>query len=83
MGVTIHFEGRVRDRAAMTDLLQFARRFSLERGWMIDDINEANAKLLRVDENERDCDYVGAVSGLALIPGNDCEPIKLEFDNQL
>jgi hypothetical protein len=83
MGVTIHFEGRVRDRAAMTDLLQFARRFALERGWMTDDINEANAKLLRVDENERDCDYLGPVSGLELNPGNDCEPIKLEFDNQL
>ena len=50
---------------------------------MIDDINEANANLLRVDENERDCDYVGPVSGLALNPGNDCEPIKLEFDSQL
>ena len=36
-----------------------------------------------VDENERDCVYLGPVSGLKLIPGNDCEPIKLEFDNDL
>lgn len=83
MGVTIHFRGRLRDRAAMADLLQFARRFASERGWVTDEINEANVKLLRVDEYERDCDYLGPVSGLKLIPGNDCEPIKLEFDNDL
>jgi hypothetical protein len=39
--------------------------------------------LLRVDENERDCDYVGPVSGLKLIPSSDCEPLRLEFDNDL
>jgi hypothetical protein len=83
MGVTIHFEGRLRDRAAMTDLLQFARRFASDRGWVTDEVNETNAKLLRVDENERDCDYLGPVSGLKLIPGNDCEPIKLAFDKDL
>ena len=83
MGVTIHFEGRLRDHAAMADLVQFARRFASERGWGTDEINEANVKLSRVDENERDCDYLGPVSGLKLIPGNDCEPIKLEFDNEL
>jgi hypothetical protein len=83
MGVTIHFEGHLRDHAAMKDLLQFARRFASERGWVTDDINEANVKLSRVDENERDCDYLGPLSGLKLIPGNDCEPIKLEFDNDL
>jgi hypothetical protein len=83
MWVTIHFEGRLRKGAAMADLLQFARQFALERGWETDEINQANVKLLRVDENERPCDYVGPVSGLKLIPGNDCEPIKLEFDNAL
>jgi hypothetical protein len=83
MGVTIHFEGHHRDRAAMKDLLQFARRFASERGWVTDDINEANVKLSRVDENERDCDYLGPVNGLRLIPGNDCEPMKLKFDNDL
>ena len=83
MGVTVHFEGRLRDHLAMTGLLQFARRFASERGWKIEEINEANVKLLRVDENERDCDYIGPVTGLKLIPGNDCEPVKLEFDNNL
>jgi len=83
MGVTIHFEGRVRDRAAMAHLLQFAQRFASERGWVTDEINEAKVELLCVDENEKDCDYLGPVSGLKLIPGNDCEPIKLEFDSDL
>jgi hypothetical protein len=83
MGVTIHFEGRLRDRAALTDLLRFARRFAAEHDWVTEEINGANVKLLRVDENERDCDYFGPVSGLRSNPGNDCEPIKLEFDNNL
>jgi hypothetical protein len=83
MGVTIHFEGKLRDRAAMTNLMQLARRFASEHGWATDEINEPTVKLSRVDENERDCDYLGPVSGLKLIPGNDCEPIKLEFDSDL
>jgi hypothetical protein len=83
MGVTIHFEGRLRNRAAMADLLRFARQFAEERGWLTDEIAEANVKLLRVDENEKDWDYVGPVSGLKLLPGNDCEPINLEFDKNL
>jgi hypothetical protein len=83
MGVTIHFEGKLRDRAAMTDLLQFAGRFASERGWGTEEISEANVKLSRIDENERACDYLGSVSGLKLIPGKDCEGINLEFDNNL
>lgn len=81
MGVTIHFEGRLRNRAAMADLLQFARRFASERGWVTKEIDQANVKLARVDEDEKDCDYIGPVIGAELIPGNDCEPIKLEFDS--
>jgi hypothetical protein len=83
MGVTIHFEGKLRDRAAMTNLLQFARQFASDHGWATDEISEANVKRLRVDENEKDCDYLGPVSGLKLIPGKDCEGINLEFDNNL
>lgn len=81
MGVTIHFKGRVRDSAAMAELMQFARRFALEHGWVTNEIKEANVTLARVDESERECDYIGPVSGLKLFPPNDCEPIKLEFDN--
>jgi hypothetical protein len=75
MGVTIHFEERLLDRAAMTDLLQFARRFASDRGWVTDEVNETNAKLLRVDENERDCDYLGpTVSFLSrILDGAGCE----------
>src|SRR5262245_45688931 len=83
MGVTVHFEGRLRDHVAMTNLLEFARRFASERGWKMDEINEANVKLLRVDENESECDYIGPTSGLELILSDDCEPIRLEFDNNL
>lgn len=67
----------------MDDLLRFARQFASARGWATDEINKASVKLLRVDENEKDCDYVGPITGLTLIPGSDCEPIKLEFDTSL
>jgi hypothetical protein len=83
MGVTIHFEGRLRDRAAMEELLQFARRFAAEHCWVTDEINEVSAKLERVDENEKPYDYFSSVSGLKLMPGDDCELIKLEFDSDL
>ncbi len=83
MGVTIHFEGRLRDNAALENLLQFARQFASQHDWVASEISETNVKLLRVDENEKNCDYIGPTSGLNLIPGGDCEPIRLEFDSSL
>src|SRR5262245_51687697 len=83
MGVTIHFEGRLRDNASLENLLQFARRLASQHDWVTDEISETNVKLLRVDDREEDCDYIGPTSGLKLIPGDDCQPIKLEFDSSL
>src|SRR5262249_45870600 len=64
-------------------LLQFARRFASEHSWVTDEINEVSVKLERVDENEKPYDYFGPVRGLKLMPRDDCEPIKLEFDSDL
>jgi hypothetical protein len=83
MGVTIHFEGRLRDHTAMSNVLQLAKTFASKHNWAIEEISDANVTLRRVDDSEKDYDYHGPVTGLILNLDNNCEPIRLEFDNDL
>jgi hypothetical protein len=82
MGVTIHFEGRLRDAAAYDRVLGEATGFALQHGWMADPIEEAEVTLLRV-RDEKDWDYTGPTRGVELRPHDDCDPLRLEFDRDL
>jgi len=82
MGVTIHFEGQLKDQVAFQDLMELAKAFARSRGWEIEPIDLQETTLARV-RDEKDWDYVGPVSGVALYPGPNCEPMRLEFDRDL
>jgi hypothetical protein len=79
MGVTIHFEGCLRDEAAYENVIQTAKVFAAREGWGWQAINEARTKLERV-RDEKDWDYVGPTRGIVLHPHEDSEPLRLEFD---
>jgi hypothetical protein len=83
MGVTIHFKGQLRDEDAYLRVINAATSFATERGWPSEPIKSEQIKLLRVTDDEQDWDYVGPVKGIALYPGEDCEPVRLEFDAEL
>jgi aminoglycoside N3'-acetyltransferase len=82
MGVTIHFEGRLRDQTAFHDLMETGKSFAQDQGWRTQTIESTNARLLRV-RDEKNWDYVGPVRGIALYPDVDCDPVRLEFDRDL
>ena len=82
MGVTIHFDGRLRSREALDRLVVTARRFAAERGWPCQPINESLVTLKRV-RNEEPWDYSGPTTGLAMQPHESAEPFRLEFDRDL
>jgi len=82
MGVTIHFEGSLRSQEALDDLLVAAHKFAQANGWHVEAIDSPEATLQRV-RNEEDWDYTGPVRGVALFPGPDCDPVRLEFDRDL
>ena len=58
MGVTIHFEGTLRDEAAFEHVIRSARTLAEQEGWKSEDIAENIATLWRV-RNEEDSEYTG------------------------
>jgi hypothetical protein len=82
MGVTIHFEGRLRSSESLDQLVKAARRAAEDLGWPSKTIEEERAHLARVLD-EQDWDYVGPTSGIEFLPHEDSEPLRLEFDSDL
>jgi hypothetical protein len=79
MGVTIHFEGKLKGGAEYSSLLDIVRNFAALQGWPVEDLSESERSLQRV-RDEQDCDYVGITKGLIVYPHAECEPLILEFD---
>jgi hypothetical protein len=82
MGVTIHFEGTLRDEAAFEHVIRSARTRAEQEGWKSEVIAEDIATLWRV-RNEEDCEYTGPTRGILLYPHENAEPLRLEFDRAL
>lgn len=82
MGVTIHFEGRLKDQDSFNELIRIASEYAAAMKWQSEPIDEAEVTLLRV-KDEKEWDYKGRVRGLALFPHPDCDPVRLEFDENL
>ncbi len=78
MGVTIHFEGRLKDAEALKRVIDAAKR----TGWKDKRIEEAHVTLERV-RDEAEWDYTGPTYGIELQPHENCEPLRLEFDCDL
>ena len=82
MGVTIHFEGRLKDEASFAAAVEVARRFSDDHQWPCQLIDEARVTLKRV-RDEQPWDYTGPARGLGIQPHENSEPFRLEFDRDL
>jgi hypothetical protein len=81
MGVTIHFEGKLKGPETFNELLQVAGDYARAMKWPTQPIEEDQVTLLRVrKEGEKEWDYTGPVRGLTLLPHEDCDPIRFEFD---
>jgi hypothetical protein len=82
MGVTIHFEGRLKSKTAFEQLVFLARKWARREGWPIHEIPNERRTLHRV-KNETDWDYSGFTEGVVLQPHHNSEPLRLEFDEDL
>jgi len=82
MGVTIHFEGQLLDERAYQELMAFVSSTAKVEGWRTEPIESKKVTLLRV-RDEQDWDYTGPVRGTAVYLHEDCNPVRLEFDENL
>jgi hypothetical protein len=79
VGVTIHFEGRLKHPKAYPLLLDALQEYAATRHWPVTQIPEQHRTLRRV-RDEKDWVYSGATFGLVLQPDENADPLRFEFD---
>jgi hypothetical protein len=82
MGVTVHFEGRLKSDQAFSNLLLHIEEIGRAETLLTERFEHSQAKLGRGSE-ERPWDYVGPTKGILFYLREDCEPLRLEFDREL
>jgi hypothetical protein len=79
MGVTIHFDGRLKDQNAFAGLVRRVKELAAANTWLTETFENSDVTLLRV-RDEKDWDYQGPSKGIVLYVHEDCDPIRFEFD---
>jgi len=82
MGVTVHFEGRLKGARALSSLLHRVEEIGRAESLRTEKFENSQAKLGRV-RDEKPWDYIGPTTGIVLYLHDDCEPLCLEFDRDL
>jgi hypothetical protein len=82
MGVTIHYEGRLKSEDCYKQLIRVSVDFATENKMTFEQFALPQKRLERV-ANEEDWNYDGPVKGIKILPSENCEPLLLEFDENL
>ena len=82
MGITIHFEGTLKDETAYEAVVSETSKLATEMSWPARSIGEEKVTLLRV-KGEEDWDYVGPAKGIEIRPHENSDPLRLVFDKEL
>lgn len=82
MGVTIHFEGKLLNEQAFDELMTEISAIAAINGWQSNSINFKKAQLKRVHK-KKTTEYLGPSKGFEVFLHENCEPFRLEFDDNL
>ncbi|UOE37011.1 hypothetical protein [Chryseobacterium oryzae] len=82
MGITIHFEGKLKNNENFDLLIRKVIEFSQFENWEYFQFENDNKILERV-RNDEDWDYEGLTKGIQVQPHENSEPLNFEFDKDL
>jgi hypothetical protein len=82
MGVTIHFEGKLKSQYSFQKVIDTAKQFALSNDLNFSLFEEENKLLERV-KDERNWNYQGPTKGILIQADINCDPFNLEFDKDL
>jgi len=82
MGITIHFEGCLKESNSYDRCLEILKKFIKENSWDYIEIPEKIRTLSRV-KNEEDWDYRGKTKGIEIQPHPNTDPLRFEIDEDL
>lgn len=79
MGVTVHFEGRLKTSNDFEKVIDIGRNLAMRKNAEIINLDSDNKILHRV-KDEKEWDYEGKVRGIQFLVHENSDPIFLEFD---
>ena len=79
MGVTIHFEGRLKTVNDLDKVINLGLEFAKRKSSDVIKLDSTD-KLLRRVKDDKDWDYQGEVKGIQFQPHENSDPLVLEFD---
>ncbi len=82
MGVTIHFEGKLKSESSYDQILVMAKEYANSLNSEIIILDSPNKILKRV-RNNKIWDYEGSVKGIQLQPNANSDPLVMQFDKNL
>jgi Asp-tRNA(Asn)/Glu-tRNA(Gln) amidotransferase C subunit len=81
MGVTIHFDGKLKNKTDFEAIMKSAEEFAEKNQMEYSFFEEVDKLLLRV-KDEAEWDYQGVTRGIRIQPDENSDPFNLEFDNE-
>jgi len=81
MGVTIHFEGKLKSSEHFNSVIEISRDFAESNNMEYEIFEEKNKSLLRI-KNEKEWDYEGLARGIKIQPDLNTDPLWIEFDKE-
>jgi uncharacterized protein YabN with tetrapyrrole methylase and pyrophosphatase domain len=82
MGITIHYAGKLNSESSYEQLVELSVNFAIMNE-MIFERFAVHMKCLDRVSNQEEWSYEGPVKGVKIIPSESCEPLWLEFDQNL
>ena len=79
MGITIHFEGKLKQIKAVEKVVGAVRNFAEQNNMPYAEFAEDNMLLKRV-KDEKDWDYYSSTIGIEIQPHENTDPLRFEFD---
>lgn len=87
MGITIHYSGRAKSKAAIDRISHIAMLFAAEREWPCAVIDDPDGEMLRVADGgaigSSIEEYDRPIHTTVVTPGQGCEAIRLQFGKDL
>ncbi len=79
MGVTIHFEGKLKQTKSIDKVIEIVREFAKQNNMQYSEFTEDNILLKRV-KDEKNWDYYSSTIGIEIQPHENTDPLRFEFD---
>lgn len=83
MGITIHYEGRLKNEHSYSSLMRIVKDYVEHHQWEYKIINEPSGELFRYSLDTGVTRYNGPVKGIVVYPHEDSETFSLKFDTDL